>query len=170
MTEQIKEAFFELLHTSKDWLKSHTIMAGIVFILLIISLSIVNYMIVDFGNFAGIFFIALGLAILDFLPVVGLLIPMGIWATVAMLAFGNITLGVAVIIVCLVISIIKQIIEPFVVGKSMGISPLEEIISALIVFAILGFNPLGLIIGPILYTVIKSIYKKTTGKDLFKKE
>lgn len=160
MLEQIKDILDELFTGGTNWLKSHCIMAAIVFGLLIVGLSIINYAIIDFGNFIGIFFIALGLAILDFLPVLGLMIPMGIWAACAIIFCGNTTLGVAVIILCLAVSVLKQIIEPFVVGKSMGISPLEEILSALVLFLVMGFNPLGLIIGPIVYTVGKTIYQR----------
>ena len=156
----VNEVLGNFWSTSKDWLKSHSIMAAIVFVLLLIGLTIVNYAIVDFGNFVGIFFIALGLAILDFLPIIGILIPMGIWASVAILAFGNTTLGLAVIVLCLVVMVIKQIIEPFVAGKSLGISPLEEIASALVACLVMGLNPLGLIFGPIIYTVGKGFYLK----------
>ena len=156
----VNEVLGNFWSTSKDWLKSHAIMAAIVFVLLLIGLTIVNYAIVDFGNFVGIFFIALGLAILDFLPIIGILIPMGIWASVAILAFGNTTLGLAVIVLCLVVMVIKQIIEPFVAGKSLGISPLEEIASALVACLVMGLNPLGLIFGPIIYTVGKGFYLK----------
>ncbi|MGI5825683.1 MAG: AI-2E family transporter [Bacillota bacterium] len=167
MANHINDILGEVVGTGKDWLKSHTIIAAVVFVMMLIALSIVNYAVIDFGNFAGIFFIALGLAILDFLPVVGLMVPMGIWAACSMLIYGNTTLGIAVIVVCLVVSVLKQVLEPFIVGKTMGISPLEEVLSALAVFAVTGFNPLGLILGPILYTVIKVLYKKYTGKELF---
>lgn len=160
MLQFVNELLSNFWSTGKDWLKSHTVMAVIVFILLLIGLSVINYGIVDFGNFAGIFFIALGLAILDFLPIIGILVPMGIWASVAILALGNNTLGLAVIVLCLLVLVIKQIIEPFIAGKSLGISPLEEIASALVACFVLGLNPLGLIFGPIIYTVGKGFYLK----------
>lgn len=165
MLEQIKQIFDDAFDVSKDWLKSHAIMAGIVFVLLLIGFLIVNYAVVDFANPVGIFFIALGLALLDFLPIIGLLIPMGIWAACAILAAQNATLGIAVIVICIIVSLVKQLVEPFVVGKSIGISPLEEIISGLAVCVIMGLNPIGLIIGPILYTVAKIAYRRIKGEQ-----
>ena len=152
--------------TAFVWLKSHTIMAGIVFVLLMIGLSIVNYAIIDFGNFIGIFFIALALAILDFLPVFGLFAPMAVWSVLAMLVDGNKTLGISIIVVCSIIMLIKQLLEPFIVGKTMGISPVEEVVSAVAGYAI--FGAAGLIVGPIVYTVGKTTYLKVTNQPLIK--
>ncbi len=148
------------------WFKSHTIMAGIVFGLLLIGLSVVNYAIIDFGNFIGIFFIALALALLDFLPVIGLFAPMAVWSVLAMLVDGNKTLGISIIVLCFIIMLIKQVLEPFVVGKTMGISPVEEVVSAIVGYAL--FNAVGLIIGPIVYTVGKTTYLKITNQPLIK--
>lgn len=155
----------DTMSTGISWLKSHLIMAGVVFLLLLIGLSVLNYVFVDYANFIGIFFIALGLAILDFLPVVGLLLPMGIWAAAAIFACNNLTLGIGVAVVCFAVSVVKQIIEPFVVGKSIGITALEEIVSGLAAFLIMGFNPLGLIIGPIVYCVGKMTYQKLKARQ-----
>ena len=162
----IQDIAEDTVSTSKDWLKSHAVMAALVWLLLIAGLCIVNYGFVKFANFIGIFFIALGLAILDFLPIVGLFVPMGIWAVCAIFITQNVTLGIGVIIVCFAVSVIKQIIEPFVVGKTIGISALEEIISGLLGFLVFGFNPLGLIAGPIIYTVAKVTYKKIKKNNI----
>ena len=155
----------EFKTSSVDWLKSHSIMSAIVFALLLAGLSIINYKIVDFGNFAGIFFIALGLALLDFLPVIGLFAPMSIWAAVAILQSKN-TLGISIIVLCFIVMIIKEILEPFIIGKSMGISPLEEILSCVVGYLVLGTNAIGFIVGPIVYTVGKTVYLKVTHQPL----
>ena len=153
-------------NTAFVWLKSHTIMAGIVYVLLIIGLSVINYGIYDFGNFIGILFIAFALALLDFLPVIGLFAPMAIWSVLAMLVDHNKTLGISIIVLCFIIMLVKQVLEPFVVGKTMGISPVEEVISAIAGYAL--FNAVGLVIGPIVYTVGKTTYLKVTNQPLIK--
>ena len=152
--------------TAFIWFKSHTIMAGIVFVLLMIGLLIINGSVYHFGNFIGILFIAFGLALLDFLPVIGLFAPMAIWSVLAMLVDGNKTLGIAIIVLCFIIMLIKQVIEPFIVGKTMGISPVEEIVSAVAGYAI--FGAVGLVAGPIVYTVGKTTYLKITNQPLIK--
>ena len=65
---QWMDLFKDLFTVSKDWLKSHTIMAGIVFLLLLISFIIVNYAVVDFGNLLGIFFYCFGFGCFGFFP------------------------------------------------------------------------------------------------------
>lgn len=153
-------------NTAFVWFKSHTIMAGIVFVLLMIGLLIINGSVYHFGNFIGILFIAFGLALLDFLPVIGLFAPMAIWSVLAMLVDGNKKLGIAIIVLCFIIMIIKQVVEPFVMGKKMGISPLEEVLSAIAGYAL--FNAVGLIVGPIVYTVGKTTYLKITNQPFIK--
>lgn len=167
MGNRFRELFSDSATAAKHWIKSHLIMAAIVFVLLFINLSIVNYAIVDFGNVIGIFFISLALAIIDFLPVVGLFFPMAIWSVLAILAEHNTKLGISVIAVCFVIMIIKQIIEPFVVGKSLGISPIEEVLSSIAGYIIIGTNPIGLLLGPIIYVIGKTTYKKIKHQPLF---
>lgn len=153
-------------NTAFVWFKSHTIMAGVVFVLLMIGLLIINGSVYHFGNFIGILFIALGLALLDFLPVIGLFAPMAVWSALAMLIDGNKKLGIAIIVLCFIIMIIKQVVEPFIVGKTMGISPIEEVLSAVAGYAL--FNAAGLIVGPIVYTVGKTTYLKLTHQPLIK--
>ena len=168
MSEFFQKIINEIKSTSFVYFKSHIFMSAIVFVLLLIGLSIVNYAIVDFGNFVGIFFIALLLALLDFLPVIGLMVPMSIWAAVAVLVNHNTKLGLSVMVVCIIIMIVKQIIEPFVVGKSMGISPLEEVASCIIGYLVLGTNALGFVLGPIVYTIGKTAYLKITNQPLIR--
>lgn len=83
-----------------------------------------------------------------------------------MLVDGNKTLGISIIVVCFIIMLIKQLLEPFIVGKTMGISPVEEIVSAVAGYAI--FGAVGLVAGPIVYTVGKTTYLKITNQPLIK--
>lgn len=149
----------ESIHTTKAWLKSHLIMGGVVAGLLLVGLSIINYCISDFGNIIGIILLALGLAIFDVLPALGLILPMMLWAALAVLIAGDKPLGISIAVLCFLVMIIKQILEPYIIGKTMGISAWEEILSSLVCFAILGFNAVGLLVGPIIYTIGKTIVK-----------
>lgn len=162
----IKDTLKEAWTTTLSWLKSHLLLSLILQLILIVGLCIINYKIVDFGNFIGIYFISLGLVIIDFLPILGLFAPMAIWAVVAMTFGDNMKLGISILVLCFITMIIQQIIEPFIVGKVMGISAFEEILSCVAGFLLFGGSAIGLIAGPIVYTVAKVIYLKHKHQPL----
>ncbi len=162
----IKDTLKEAWTTTLSWFKSHLLLSLILQLILFVGLCIINYKIVDFGNLVGIYFISLGLAFIDFLPVFGLFAPMTIWAVIAMTLGDNMKLGISILVLCFIAMIIEQIIEPFIVGKVMGISAFEEILSCIAGFFLFGSNAIGLIVGPIIYTVAKVIYLKHKNKPL----
>ena len=99
--------------------------------------------------------IALLIALLDFLPIFGVgtvLIP---WALFSLIA-GNVALGVGLAVLYVIITVIRQIIEPRVVGKSLGIHPVLMLISlyaGLKIFGIIGF-----FVGPCLALIGKALF------------
>ena len=88
----------------------------------------------------GAFAIAFLIAVLDILPVLGtgtVLLP---WAVIAF-AGGNARMGIGVIGLYLIITVVRNIVEPKLVGKQMGLSPvvmLPCMIVGLHFFGILG--------------------------------
>lgn len=96
----------------------------------------------------GAFVIAFVIAVLDILPVLGtgtVLIP---WAVIAMSA-GNLGMGFGVLALYLVITVVRNIVEPKLVGRQMGLSPvvmLPSMIIGLKMFGLIGLFgvPFGL--------------------------
>lgn len=88
----------------------------------------------------GAVVIALIIAILDILPVLGtgtVLLP---WTVIAFAA-GNLRMGIGVLILYLVITVVRNIVEPKLVGRQMGLSPvvmLPCMIVGLKVFGVIG--------------------------------
>ena len=88
----------------------------------------------------GAFVLAFVIAVLDILPVLGtgtVLIP---WSVIA-LAAGNFKMGIGVLILYLVITVVRNIVEPKLVGGQMGLSPvvmLPCMIVGLKAFGIIG--------------------------------
>ena len=83
--------------------------------------------------------IALLISIFDILPILGtggIMIP---WAIISLLT-NNIGLGISLAIIYLIITIIRNIIEPKIVGKELGLHPLVTLVSMFI-----GGNVAGLI-------------------------
>ena len=112
------------------------------------------------------FLIAFLVAILDILPVFGVgtvLLPWGIFA----LAAGHIFRGVGLLVLYAAIAVVRQFIEPRLVGKSLGVHPLLMLISFYAGLRL--FGAAGLIFGPLAALLFKSLIP-TRGRELDAKE
>ncbi len=158
----------EIKTNGKKWVKSQAKMSLITFVLVLVGLIIADIVVEKklMGQGYGVApdllipLIALVIAIIDAIPVLGITITMLPWAVIAMLVGDSIN-GEAILVVFAVIMVIKQIIEPFVRGKSLGVSPLEEAIAAVlgwVIFPGTVGSAIGLIVVPIVYTTGKKIY------------
>jgi len=111
------------------------------------------------------FLIALVTAVIDILPILGtgtVLIP---WA-VFLLLTGDYYTGIALIIIYIVVTVIREIIEPKIVGKYIGLYPLLTLLSMYIGLKVLGV--VGLLLFPIATIILKKL--NDDGKlHLFKK-
>lgn len=98
------------------------------------------------------FVLALVIAIVDILPILGtgtVLIPWGISA----LLIGNYSRGTWLLITYAAITVIRQITEPKIIGKYIGLSPLATLASMYIGLKLMGLA--GLIVFPLGAIVIK---------------
>ena len=102
---------------------------------------------------------ALGVATVDILPVLGagiVLVPWGI----AELLMENYFLGVGLLLLYVVISIVRQIVEPRLLGSAAGISPF---VALLAMFA--GYKLLG-VLGMLVLPIALSVYKKVSAERI----
>ncbi|MDI9501249.1 MAG: sporulation integral membrane protein YtvI [Bacillota bacterium] len=107
------------------------------------------------------------IAVIDALPILGagsVLIPWSLYSFVT----GDIRMGVSVIILYLVILVVRQIVEPKVVGQQIGVHPLLTLLAMYIGLKLIGFT--GLILGPISFILIRNIlvtiYSKRPVKEI----
>ena len=101
--------------------------------------------------------IALIIAFLDILPILGtgsVLIPWGIIAAIN----GDLTTAASVIFLYVVITIIRNVIEPKLVGKQVGLHPMLALAAMLIGLKFFGL--LGMLGLPILLSFLKRLYDK----------
>lgn len=98
--------------------------------------------------------IAALVALLDALPVFGVGTVLLPWAVVGFIN-GDIFLGVAMIIIYLIIFIARNILEPRIIGKQMGLSPLLALFAMFLGLQIFGI--LGMIIFPVIFMIVKSL-------------
>lgn len=96
--------------------------------------------------------ISLLISIIDIVPILGtgtIFIP---WAIYSMI-MGNITMGVILIISYLIITIVRNILEPKIIGDQVGASPIITLVFMYIGLKL--FGVVGLIVLPMLVIVIK---------------
>lgn len=100
------------------------------------------------------FSIALLVAVVDILPIIGMgavLIP---WGIVAIIQQDYFT-GFALLILYAVITIIRNIIEPKIIGSSIGLYPVVTLISMFVGYNLLGFA--GIFLFPISILILKNL-------------
>ena len=98
------------------------------------------------------------ISLLDALPVIGIgiiLVPWGIWSLIT----GEMGIGIGLLILYAVSAIVRQIAEPRIVGKSLGIHPLVTILLMYVGYTLFGLA--GLIFLPVASALITTVI----GKD-----
>ncbi len=98
--------------------------------------------------------LAAATALVDILPVLGagtVLIP---WALVCLFLTRNIYLGVGLLIAYAVITVIRQVIEPKIVGSCIGVHPLATMAAMFAGLKLFGFW--GMLVMPLVVLVVKS--------------
>ena len=79
---------------------------------------------------------------------------------------GDIKLGVAIIVLLVLMSITRQLLEPKLVSKNIGIHPIFTLIAMYTGFKVIGV--IGLLIGPIVLIIFKNIFSNLIDKGVFK--
>lgn len=147
----------------KDFLKiiRHTSITVKDYMLAQLKLMILVFIFLSLGlNYIGAplpYLIALVISILDLLPVIGSGFVMLPWAIISLIQ-GKASYAINIAILYLVLAISKQIIEPIIVGRSIGLRPLYTFLSTIIGSFI--FGPTGVILGPIIAILLNTIYFK----------
>ena len=101
----------------------------------------------------------------DLLPLFGagaVMIPWAIYLGIT----GNLPLAIAVICLWGVWAILKQLIEPKMVSKQMGMHPIVTLLGMYTGFRIIGV--LGLMVGPIIFLIIANVFKELLRKGVLK--
>ncbi len=102
------------------------------------------------------FLFALGIAVLDFLPVFGTGAILWPWAILDMLS-GNYFRAICLVVIYLVCQIVKQFLQPKMVGDSIGLHPLATLIILFVGFKLYGVA--GMILGIPIGMVLVNLYR-----------
>lgn len=150
ITKNVFSAFF-------GWLRAQLILTSITFTELLIGLWIL-----DINNSL---LIALLIALVDVLPVLGagtVLIP---WAIIT-LVLGNTKLALSLALLYVIILFVRQLIEPKVLGKQIGVHPLFTLAGMYIGLKIWGVA--GMFVGPLSIVALKYLFEGLAKADSFK--
>lgn len=152
----------EILSSLGNYLKAEAILIIISFFEVLIGLIILKFigMNVQYPLLAAIL-----IGFVDALPILGsgtVIVP---WAVVAA-TNGDIRLAIGLLIILAVISVVRQLLEPKIVSKHIGIHPIFTLIAMYTGFKIIGI--LGLLIGPMAIIVLKNIYGNLIDKGVLK--
>lgn len=109
----------------------------------------------------GLFIIAPKVAILmsvviwiiDLIPIIGSIVILGPWSLFMFLS-GDISLGIQLAVLAVILLTIRRTIEPKVMGQHIGLSPLATLIAMFLGLKLFGI--LGFIIGPIVVIAFTS--------------
>ena len=149
---QLKDGFFGAF---LKYMRSYLLLLVITFIEMLIGLFIIRapYPLL----------MAIVIALLDLLPVIGVgsvLIPWGVWS----LLVGKTPFGVCLLILFVIHTVLRQIIEPKIVGKNLGIHPLLTLAFIYIGYSL--FGVVGLLLVPPSTVLVKVAFGEKDSTEV----
>ncbi|MGB8454654.1 MAG: sporulation integral membrane protein YtvI [Anaerocolumna sp.] len=105
------------------------------------------------------FLIAVLIAFVDLLPILGtgaVLLP---WLIISFI-FGNNSMGFGILILYIIITVVRQTLEPRVIGQQIGLHPVVTLISIFIGAQLLGV--VGIFLLPVTATILKKLNDEGT--------
>ena len=152
----------DLIKTLGGYLKAQATLILVSFII-----SIIGLYILKFAGFAIEFplLIALGIGFVDALPILGSGTVMVPWAILSAIN-GDLKLGIAILVLFIIMSVVRQFLEPRLVSKNIGVHPIFTLIAMYTGFKFIGI--MGLLIGPIILIVFKNIFASLIDQGVMK--
>ena len=124
----------DLTHTLGGYLKAEATLILVSFIISLIGL----YILVFLGfNIKYPLLMALFIGFVDALPILGSGTAMIPWAIISAIN-GDINLGLAIIVLLIIMSVVRQLLEPKLVSKNIGVHPIFTLIAMYTGFKVIG--------------------------------
>lgn len=152
----------DLISTLGGYLKAQAILVIVSFII-----SLTGLYILKITNFKIQYplLMALFIGFVDALPILGsgsVMIP---WAILSSIN-GDINLGIAIIVILIIMSTTRQMLEPKLVSKNIGVHPIFTLIAMYTGFKFIGI--IGLLIGPIILIIVKNVFASLIDQGILK--
>ena len=149
---RIKNRFFSV---GIKYIRSYLILMLITF-----GVMLIGFLILRVKN---AFLIAALVAFLDLLPIIGvgtLLVPWSIYQMI----FGSLWVGIGIAILLVLHEIIRQFVEPKIIGKSLGIHPIISLMLLYVGYSVFGIS--GLILLPLIGAMLGIVLKKKDSSEV----
>ncbi len=160
--KKIRSITSEFFGTLGGYIKVYAKIMFITFVELFIAFNIYNIIGFKIGS---PFWLAVGISILDVLPILGVGTVLNPWA-LWLLIKGEFGFALAVFLTYVIIFIIRQFLEPKLVSKQFGVHPIITLFAMYAGFKTVGV--FGLILGPIALMILKCIFAPQLERGLFK--
>ena len=152
----------DLIQTLGGYLKAEATLILVSFAISLIGLYILSFL--KF-NIPYPLLMALFIGFVDALPILGSGTVMIPWAVISALN-GDLSLGIAIVTLFIIMSVVRQFLEPKLVSKNIGVHPIFTLIAMYTGFKITGV--IGLLLGPIVLIIIKNIFANLIDQGVFK--
>lgn len=136
----------ETFHSLTGYFKAILFLVSITFVEVLIGLSILRV------EYVVLMAVLIGLA--DAIPLFGTSIVYVPWIVLNLFT-GNVPLAIGLLVLWAIGFIIRQFLEPKIIGKQIGLHPLVTLISIYVGLSIFGL--IGVFVGPISLIVIKNL-------------
>lgn len=103
------------------------------------------------------FLLALAISTVDIFPALGVGTVLVPWSIVSFLS-RNFRMGVGLLVLWTVITVVRQIVEPKIVGGSLGLHPVITLVGMYVGFRLFGI--VGMLAAPALAVAIKVVFKE----------
>ncbi len=152
--ERVPQGKEKLTKMGGNYLRAYFLLFLLTFVELLIGFT--------FLRLPYIFLPALLIAVVDILPVLGVSTVLVPWGLIELLR-GEIKIGTALLVLCAIMLLIRQLAEPRIVGKSIGLHPLATLFAAYVGLRLFGL--FGMLIGPAVALLIKGWGKPREGES-----
>lgn len=152
----------EILHTLGGYLKAQVVLIVISFFIVLIGLILLQIM--DY-NIEYPVLAAIGIGFVDALPILGTGTVMIPWIIISFLN-NDLKLSIALTVIYIIVVTARQLLEPKIVGRHIGIHPIFTLLAMYTGFKFIGV--MGMFVGPILLIILNNIYGTLLEKGVVK--
>ena len=144
------------------YLKAMAILIFVSFIISVIGLYIFKFVGM---NVKYPLLMALAIVFVDALPILGSGTVMIPWAIISALN-GDLRLGIAITVLWIIMSVVRQFLEPKIVSGKIGIHPILTLIAMYTGFKVIGV--MGMLVGPIVLIILRSVFANRLEQGISK--
>ncbi len=138
-----------------SYLRSYLVIMFFVFLILLVGFLLMR---VEYAILLAVIF-----ALLDMLPLIGIGTFMIPWAVVEII-LGNAGIGIGLIVLFAVTEVTRNLIEPKIVGKNLGLHPILTLVILYFSYSLFGIA--GLFLTPLITVILNIVFEKKNSPEV----